>query len=147
MKRSWWKQESGFTVVELLIVIVVIGILATITIVGYNGMQARANDSRRDSDIRQVQTALELYKLDYNTYPAVCSADGSGCTLSNLSSALSPTYMAAIPKDPKSPTTDYQYVKSGTSAYGILIYYNAKPTCKTGVNIITGWWGSSVPTC
>jgi general secretion pathway protein G len=46
------KQQSGFTIVELLIVIVVIGILAAITIVAYNGVQNRAKTAALTSDLR-----------------------------------------------------------------------------------------------
>jgi len=147
MNRVWVRRQKGFTIVELLIVIVIIGILAAITIVAYNGIQNRGNDSRRDSDVSQLKKALEMYKVDNGAYPAVCSADGSGCTVSNLASALSPKYIAAVPQDPKSPGVLYSYVRGGADSYGILIYYEAKPVCKTGVNILSGWWGSSVPVC
>lgn len=57
------EKSSGFTIVELLIVIVVIGILAAITIVAYNGIQSRAQDSRRVSDIAQIKKALLAYDV------------------------------------------------------------------------------------
>lgn len=141
------QSRSGFTIVELLIVIVIIGILAAITIVAYNGIQNRGNDSRRDSDMTQIKKALEMYKVDNGAYPAVCGADGSGCSASTLSSALSPTYIATVPQDPKSPGTLYSYVRGGADSYGILIYYDAKADCKTGVNVNAGWWGTGVPIC
>lgn len=62
-------KRYGFTIVELLIVIVVIGILAAITIVAYNGIQKRAQDSRRANDIASLQKALELYKVQNGSYP------------------------------------------------------------------------------
>lgn len=54
-------KTNGFTIVELLIVIVVIAILAAITIVAYNGIQARARDTRRANDIAQIKKALLAY--------------------------------------------------------------------------------------
>lgn len=57
MKRNM----SGFTIVELLIVIVVIAILAAISIVAYTGIQARARDSTRASDASQIKKALLAY--------------------------------------------------------------------------------------
>ncbi|AHB42363.1 hypothetical protein RAAC3_TM7C00001G0517 [Candidatus Saccharibacteria bacterium RAAC3_TM7_1] len=64
------KTTSGFTIVELLIVIVVIAILAAITIVAYNGIQGRAQDSTIKADITTLMKKLELYKIDHSdTYP------------------------------------------------------------------------------
>lgn len=53
-------KPRGFTIVELLIVIVIIAILAAITIVSYNGIQQRAADSKRDSDTRQLLNAIVM---------------------------------------------------------------------------------------
>jgi type II secretion system protein G len=65
------KTKKGFTLIELLIVIVIIGILAVI-VVGLvaTGARNRANDARRKSIMREVQTALEQFKVDNDTYPA-----------------------------------------------------------------------------
>ncbi|MES2876273.1 MAG: type II secretion system protein [Patescibacteria group bacterium] len=63
------RSKSGFTIVELLIVIVVIGVLATITIVAYNGIQNRANDTRRISDVSNMQKALLLYRTQSGSFP------------------------------------------------------------------------------
>jgi len=61
------KTTSGFTIVELLIVIVVIGILAAITIVAYSGIQARSRDAARKNDLAGAVKALEIRALDYDT--------------------------------------------------------------------------------
>ncbi len=55
------RTKSGFTLVELLIVIVVIAILAAISVVAYNGVQERARNSKRVSDIAQIKKALLVY--------------------------------------------------------------------------------------
>lgn len=68
MKRSEPK-ETGFTIVELLIVVVVIAILAAITIVSYSGVTRRASNSERQSDIAAIQKALEMYYIDNSQYP------------------------------------------------------------------------------
>lgn len=65
------KSSSGFTLVELLIVIVVIAILAAISVVAYRGVQNRAHDSRRLSDLTAITKALELYKSEIGNYPSV----------------------------------------------------------------------------
>lgn len=70
MLKVWATNKKGFTIVELLIVIVVIGILAAITIVAYNGIQLRARDADRVSDISQIQKKLEIYKAINGVYPS-----------------------------------------------------------------------------
>jgi prepilin-type N-terminal cleavage/methylation domain-containing protein len=67
------RPTNGFTIVELLIVIVVIGILAAITIVAYNGIQDRSSDARRQSDMRNVQGIVEKYAADNGAYPSTGS--------------------------------------------------------------------------
>lgn len=63
------KRWYGFTIVELLIVITVIAILAAITIVAYNGVQERAQNTRKISDIKSVQRLIEAYRAENGSYP------------------------------------------------------------------------------
>jgi prepilin-type N-terminal cleavage/methylation domain-containing protein len=62
--------KHGFTLVELLIVIVVIAILASISIVAYNGIQNRAKNVATQSDLRQIEGFLELYNTENGSYPS-----------------------------------------------------------------------------
>lgn len=62
--------RKGFTIVELLIVIVIIGILATIGFVAFSGAQNKANKSKAESTVSQVKTKLGEYYAVNNTYPA-----------------------------------------------------------------------------
>lgn len=63
-------KESGFTIVELLIVIVIIGILAAITIVSYTGITNRANTTKAQSNAASLQSVAEVYFTEQNKYPA-----------------------------------------------------------------------------
>jgi general secretion pathway protein G len=135
--------QRGFTIVELLIVIVVIGILAAITIVAYSGIQQRARDSIRTGDISSLQKALELYRVDNGIYPSV-GADNTGYAVSSLAATLVPMYIPKLPNDPNSRLTNYQYVRgsAANAAYGIRISYESKTACHLGVgNAGIGWWG------
>ena len=71
--RRMKKTMSGFTIVELLIVIVIIAILAAITIVAYNGIQNRALDTRRESDMATINKALLAYNAVHGGVPNVAT--------------------------------------------------------------------------
>lgn len=63
------KLQSGFTIVELLIVIVVIAVLASITVVAYNGISNRAHKAAIETDLRNTKQRLEIYKATLGVYP------------------------------------------------------------------------------
>ncbi len=70
--------RRGFTIVELLIVIVVIAVLATISIVAYNGIQDRSISARRLNDMTTIAKALEMYKAQKGYYPTVMPNSSGG---------------------------------------------------------------------
>ena len=74
------KTQKGFTIVELLIVIVVIAILATVTVVAYNGMQNRAKNSQYISDVTTIVKKAELYPTASGTNSYPLASDGPDAT-------------------------------------------------------------------
>lgn len=134
LQQSPSTKNSGFTIVELLIVIVIIGILAAITIVAYNGIQQRSRDSKRLSDVAAITKALELYYIDNGEYPygsGSTSMSGTWSTTAdaswqNLATRLK-SYMASLPSDPIStPNVDLRTSSTGNNyAY----YGNAASFC------------------
>lgn len=104
-------KQKGFTIVELLIVIVVIAILAAISLVAFTGMQQRARDSERAADVSNIVKALTALTTDENDWPdsaeAVVDALGESGT-ANLSEGI----LDKIHDDPpvsSGSTTWYQY--------------------------------------
>ena len=102
------KQQKGFTLVELLVVIGVIGLLSTLAIIALGSARTKARDAKRISDVKDVRNALELYFADYGNYPVM--ADGvvfgsaSASCLDNSTQGWAPTcedpYLATVQADP-----------------------------------------------
>ena len=112
-KKSFQRssKQAGFTLIELLVVIAIIGLLSTLAVVALNNARQKSRDAKRVSDIKQIQTALELHYNDINGYPASVSSGGS--IASN-----GVTYMATVPSNP-TPVTD------GDCASGSVYTYSA----------------------
>jgi type II secretion system protein G len=112
------QKKKGFTLIELLVVVAIIGLLATLSIVALNNARARARDTRRVADIKQIQTALELYYNDNASYPTTIVPGGAV-------SSTGIVYMAQVPKNPLPndggcSATDYVY--SGSASTYTLTY-------------------------
>ncbi len=115
------KQRSkGFTIVELLIVIVVIAILATLVIVTFTGIQQKARDSQRQTDINAVDSHVEAFYAQYGYYPTLADLQSS-TFLSNYMKGLDSEALVS-PKGgdiaaAATNTTDwkYGYVASGSA--------------------------------
>jgi len=88
-------KSKGFTLIELLVVIAIIGLLTTTAVVSLNSARLKSRDARRISDIKQVQTALEMWFNDNQAYPDALVLDGTAsiATTANV-------YMSKSPADP-----------------------------------------------
>ena len=135
-----WAKQKGFTIVELLIVIVVIGILAAITIVAFNGVQQRANNTKFANMVGQYAKALSIYATEKSAYPGVVAAsvannlaclDGTTTCWSGADAVKSTTlqtelaqYVSGLPASPNSAIT-YATVtpEAGGSFTGYYIIY------------------------
>lgn len=109
------RSSQGFTIVELLIVIVVIGILATLVIVTYSGIQQKARDTKRKTDIRAVQGQLEAYYSQNSKYPTLANMNDATFRSANLK-GLDP---AAL-QDPKG-TTQALCAATSATCYGYAL--------------------------
>jgi prepilin-type N-terminal cleavage/methylation domain-containing protein len=74
MKFFMKKTKKAFTLVEMLIVIVIIGILAAALIPRLSSARGRANDTARKADLQQVASALVAYQIDHGTFPTATPA-------------------------------------------------------------------------
>lgn len=122
-------NKKGFTLIELLVVIAIIGLLSTLAVVALSSARQRARDSKRLSDLKQLQTALELYYQDQASpaYPVAASAIALGSTnYACLNSAsgfttagCSNPIMGLVPSDPGGTggTTTYSYTSTSGVSY------------------------------
>lgn len=109
------KKNNGFTLVELLVVITILGILATIGLVVFSSAQMRGRDTQRKSDLKQISSALEIFNADYGTYPTAANGlimgcpTGTTCTWGSSSQFTDnkTVYMKVVPKDPSSGHSYY----------------------------------------
>jgi prepilin-type N-terminal cleavage/methylation domain-containing protein len=114
------KRQSGFTIVELLIVIVVIGILATLVIVTFTGIQQKARDSQRQTDVSAIASQVEAFYAQYGYYPTLADLQ-SGTFVSTYLKGLkadalvSPKAGTLAAAATSGPSWSYGYVASGTS--------------------------------
>lgn len=129
--------NKGFTLIELLVVIAIIGVLASTILASLNTARAKARDTRRRADLKQVQLALELYYDSNEMYPSTCpggytttctvavagwwgncSTYGSHPTsgLNGWVPNLAPTFIPVLPLDPRPNGAGgcYLYTSNGT---------------------------------
>jgi len=124
---------KSFTLIELLVVIAIIGLLAALIIPNLTQIRAKARDAKRVEDLRQLQTALEMYYSDYNHYPVWTSGclNASGSPLlSGGAYALVPDYMGSLPKDPLPSKYCYYYKSDSTGGNFKIAAYLEKDTEK-----------------
>ncbi len=106
MHRNLLKKQGGFTLLELLIVIVIIGILALLIIPNITSAPKKARDTQRKTDLRSIQKGLEEYFVSSNVYPGA---------LTDLTTGTSPI-MKEVPADPKNTGAYvYSYAPANTN--------------------------------
>jgi len=122
-------SKSGFTIVELLIVIVVIGILAAITVVAFNGVQERAKFATYKADISAINKAILSFYAEKGYYPFPTSACTNGWCGWDQSTepfvpGLAPAYLSTLPQMPATnPSGDtYLYKSTNGTSYQLMRY-------------------------
>ncbi len=114
------RTARGFTLLEVMVVITIIGLLATVILASVADSQRNARDARRASDIREIQKSLELYRNANGLYPSTVPAGSAPNNVPNLVINMNAgtynitTYLPTIPTDPIAPTggNGYLYLPS-----------------------------------
>lgn len=101
-------KTRGFTLIELLVTVSIIAVLSAIGLVVYSSVLKQGRDSKRQSDLRSIQSALEQYFADQLYYP-------TSITYGNALSGGGKTYLNTTPSD---PTGDPQYSYAPSTSSG-----------------------------
>jgi type II secretion system protein G len=133
------RSRKGFTLIELLVVISIIGLLSTLAVVSLSSARQKARDAKRVADIKQMQSALDLFAVDANGYPGVAAetAMGPGTDIACIGSAgfagavadCGTPYMQNVPANPSPNGIDYTYetysdiVQSSTCTDDVCVSY------------------------
>jgi len=137
------KNKKGFTLIELLVVIAIIGLLSTLAVVSLNGARSKARDARRTSDLKALQSALELYRGDNND-----AVPGDLVTWAALTTALTSYLPAGAPTDPtNSGSNVYNYcsfpLTEGATKYVISAYLENTTSKVGGLGALTTVYNAS----
>lgn len=103
------KNILGFTLVELLVVISIIGILTMIGMVSYSGVQKKARDTQRKSDLDSLSKALIMYYNDHGSFPLSTDFFSSALLTGGSENKKDIVYISQLPIDPKN-VEPYKYV-------------------------------------
>lgn len=106
-RETFQSGSKGFTLIELLVVVAIIGLLASIVLSSLNVARQKGRDARRISDLKEIQTALELYYSNHNAYP-VETTQGTAATA--LASVVADGDMSSISDDPLGGSYHYVYI-------------------------------------
>lgn len=149
LKRD--KNSRGFTLIEILVVVAIVGILASVVLVSLNTTRVNARDTARVATIKEVQKALELYFSDTGYYPV----QAIPANISVLSTALVPTYISEISYEMTGVSEPMYYRPAGQPTSYLIYVSKEKQTqetpvsygCRTGVGPVVDLLYPTSPRC
>lgn len=138
------KSESGFTIVEMLVVISIIGILVTVAGIGYGSVQQSARDSVRLSDLGQIELALNLYRQENGHFPfesagysgsdlvGIICTDPEVCDAERLNTPINILIASHL-----GPVADPLHNETGSSDERYWYYYDGRKNCNEDYHVVT----------
>lgn len=109
---------KGFTLIEVLVVMSLMGILMAISLTAFYSTRKSARDARRKADLEQIRSALEMYRSDVGAYPTPNSTTNPNWFTNFSISYGSDVYLPVVPSDPIS-TNLYYYNRPTANSYNV----------------------------
>ncbi len=135
-------SEQGFTLLEIMVVVVIIGLLVAAVAPNFIGQIDTAAINRARTDIRSIETSLQLYRLDNFRYPS--SAEGLEALVTNPGEASAPNWKPYLPRIPVDPwERPYLYASPGQRGggdYDVFTYGADGQEGGEGINADIGNW-------
>lgn len=112
-----FKNQAGFTLMELLVVMVILGLVTTVGLGAFRSSQAKSRDARRKAELGQIAKALEVYYNDKGEYPETASIPAGGAVFNDPDNPTT-IYMSKMPKDPRN--INYTYERLAVNEYALF---------------------------
>lgn len=122
-------KKHGFSLIEILVVVTIIGVLMGVGFVSYSSVNKSSRDARRKADLEQIRAALEMYRSDVGTYPV---NTGPSCSVAAFRTALAP-YLPTMPTDPRAAANyDYDCITTANDYDLFAGLETITASCQTG---------------
>jgi general secretion pathway protein G len=133
-------SEQGFTLLEIMVVVVIIGLLVAAVAPNFMGQIDKAAVNRARTDLRSIETALNLYRLDNFRYPS--TAEGLEALVTNPGEASAPNWKQQLPRIPVDPWDQpYLYASPGQRGdFDVFTYGADRQEGGEGINADIGNW-------
>ena len=133
-------SEQGFTLLEIMVVVVIIGLLAAAVVPQLMGNVDRAAVGRAKQDVRQIENSLNLYRLDNFRYPS--TSEGLEALVTNPGEAIAPNWRQVLKRVPRDPWDQpYHYASPGQHGdFDVFTYGADRQEGGEGVNADIGNW-------
>ncbi|OGK62463.1 hypothetical protein A2334_05500 [Candidatus Roizmanbacteria bacterium RIFOXYB2_FULL_38_10] len=148
------EKRHGFSFIEILVVVTIIGIISTIGMVTYTEFLKKSRDAKRKGDLEQIRASLEMYKSKNDSYPLTSEVTFGGDICDDPPTCTSGIYyLRKVPNDPKTAQYTYYYESNGIDyTLGAYLEQSSTSSCgdcaivgATSCNYCMGPYGQIVP--